>query len=69
MECPNCKKTNLQYQHMSAHDTQIGPIWQFLNLVDFKQDYLNGSYVDWYGIPYASSIVFELHKAKNCDDF
>ena len=69
MECPNCIKNNLKYQHMSAHDTQIGPLWQFLDLVDFKQDDLDGGYVDWYGIPYASSIVVELHKQKNCEDF
>lgn len=55
-----------KYFLYSGHDTNIGNLWQYLNPVGFKQDNLQGQFVDWYQIPYASSIQMELHKKKNC---
>lgn len=56
MECPNCELKNIVYQHLSGHDSNIAPLWQYFDLTDFEQDNLNGDYIQWYGIPYASTI-------------
>ena len=53
---------------LSAHDTQIAALWQLFDPIDFRQDDLNGTYRDWYGVPYSSFIQIELHQVKDCED-
>ena len=50
----------------SGHDTNVANIWSYLQPIEFKQDNLIGQYVDWYQVPYATSIQIELHKMKGC---
>jgi hypothetical protein len=45
------QKHDLRYVMYSAHDTQVANLLEYLNLTDF----------DYYYIPYASNIYFELH--------
>lgn len=45
-----------KYMLYSGHDTNIGNLWAYLQPIDFKQDNLAGKFVDWYTIPFASSI-------------
>jgi hypothetical protein len=53
---------------LSAHDSQISNLWQFLEPVNLVQDNLEGKYEDWFHVPYASHITVELHKLKNCSN-
>ena len=50
-----------RYMMFSGHDTNIGNLWTYLEPIEFKQDNFYGKYVDWFQIPYASSIQIELH--------
>lgn len=59
-------KTFPKYMLFSGHDTNIGNIWAYLQPIDFKQDNLKGQFVDWYHIPFSSSIQIELHKKVDC---
>ena len=52
-----------KYEMMSAHDDQIGILWQFLELQKF---YTNSE--PWFYVPYASFVQIELVKESNCQD-
>lgn len=45
-----------KYMLFSGHDTNVGNLWAYLQPINFKQDNLLGQFVEWYQIPYASSI-------------
>ena len=56
LNCPECERKHPKFMMLSAHDTQIGNIWQFLKPEEFRQDDLQGTYADWYFIPFSSYI-------------
>ena len=45
-----------KYMMFSGHDTNVANIWSYLQPIEFKQDNLIGQFVDWYQVPYATSI-------------